>query len=313
MEELEKIDDLINKVYKGDLLSKEEFDKAFLKAKDILSKRENIAMIKTPMIICGCINAHFEELKDIFEICGSISEKKYLFLGDYVGRGWNGLSTFILLILYLIRYPNNITLLRGNHDSRTFSQMYGLYLECINKYNNKEEAEDIFNKINELFDLLQLAAVIDNKYFCIHGGLSPELKKIEEINNIERNKEIPKNGIITDLIWSDPKEEVNEYTPSEKGAGQFYGEKAVDNFLKENQNIEMIIRSHELVDNGYKYQFNNKLLTVFSAPNYAGRLDNIGSVLKINEKYEFEFVTINGHKPPVKTPPEENANSMQLA
>ena len=64
----------------------------------------------------------------------------------------------------------------------------------------------------------------------------------------------------------------------------------------------MIIRSHELVDNGYKYQFNNKLLTVFSAPNYAGRLDNIGSVLKINEKYEFEFVTINGHTPPVKTP-----------
>ena len=150
MEEIEKIDDLINKVYKGDLLSKEEFNKAFLKAKDILSKRENIAQIKTPIIICGCINAHFDELKDIFEICGSISEKKYLFLGDYVGRGWNGLSTFILLILYLIKCPNNITLLRGNHDSRTFSQMYGLYLECINKYNNKEEAEDIFNKINEL-------------------------------------------------------------------------------------------------------------------------------------------------------------------
>ena len=261
-----------------------------------MDKRENIAIIKSPLIICGCINAHFEELKDIFKICGNISETKYLFLGDYVGRGWNGLSTFILLILYLIKYPNNIVLLRGNHDSRTFSRMYGLYGECLKKYSNKDEAEDIFNMINELFDLLQLAAIADNKYFCIHGGLSPDLKNLEEINNLERKKEIPENGIITDLIWSDPKEEVDEYVPSEKGAGQFYGEKAVHNFLKENSNIEMIIRSHELVDNGYKYQFNNKLLTVFSAPNYGGRVGNTGSILKIDENSKFNFITLHEHK-----------------
>ena len=275
----------------------QDFNKVFFKAKEILNKRENIAILKTPLIICGCINAHFEELKDIFKICGNISENKYLFLGDYVGRGWNGLSTFILLILYLIKYPNNIILLRGNHDSRIFSKIYGLYNECFKKYNNKDEAQDIYNKINELFDLLQLAAIVDNKFFCIHGGLSPELKKIEEINILDRKKEIPENGIITDLIWSDPNEEVNEYFPSKKGVGQFYGEKAVNNFLKDNNNIEMIIRSHELVDNGYKYQFNNKLLTVFSAPDYAGRVDfNIGSVLKIDENYKFNFIKICGHK-----------------
>ena len=145
-------------------------------------------------------------------------------------------------------------LLRGNHDSRAFSNIYGLYNECFKKYSNKDEAQDIFNMINELFDLLQLAAIVDNKYFCVHGGLSPGLKKIEEINYLNRKKEIPENGIITDLIWSDPKEEVNDYVPSEKGAGKFYGEKAVNDFLKENCNIEMIIRSHELVENGYKYQ-----------------------------------------------------------
>ena len=203
----------------------------------------------------------------------------------------------MLLILYLIKYPNNITLLRGNHDSRIFSKMYGLYNECLKKIVKNDEAQDIYNKINELFDLLQLAAVVDNKYFCIHGGLSPELKKIEVLNNIESKKEIPENGIITDLIWSDPKEEINDYAPSKKGAGQFYGEKAVNDFLKENSNIEMIIRSHELVDNGYKYQFNKKLLTVFSAPDYGGRLGfNIGSVLKIDENYKFNFIKISGHK-----------------
>ena len=296
MDEIENIDELINKISNNGLLSKQDFKKVFLKAKDILGKRENIAIIKSPLIVCGCINAHFEELKDIFNICGNISETKYLFLGDYVGRGWNGLSTFILLILYLIKYPNNLVFLRGNHDSRTFSRMYGLYNECLQKYSNKYEAEDIYNMINELFDLLQLAAIVDNKYFCIHGGLSPDLKKLEEINKLERKKEIPENGIITDLIWSDPNEEVDEYVPSKKGAGQFYGEKAVQNFLKENSNIEMIIRSHELVDNGYKYQFNNKLLTVFSAPNYGERLDNIGSVLKIEENSKFNFITINNHE-----------------
>ena len=297
MNEIENIDELIIKIYKDELLSMQEFNKVFFKAKDILNKRENIAILKTPLIICGCINAHFEELKDIFKICGNISETKYLFLGDYVGRGWNGLSTFILLILYLIKYPNNIILLRGNHDSRIFSQIYGLYNECFKKYNNKDEAQDIYNKINELFDLLQLAAIIDNKLFCIHGGLSPQLKKIEEINILDRKKEIPENGIITDLIWSDPKEDVNEYLPSKKGVGQFYGEKAVNNFLKDNSNIEMIIRSHELVDNGYKYQFNNKLLTVFSAPDYGGRIGlNVGSVLKRDENYQFNFITIRGHQ-----------------
>ena len=296
MNEIENIDELIRKIYKGELLSMQEFNKVFFKAKEILDKRENIAILKTPLIICGCINAHFEELKDIFKICGNISETKYLFLGDYVGRGWNGLSTFMLLILYLIKYPNNITLLRGNHDSRIFSQMYGLYNECLKKIVKNDEAEDIYNKINELFDLLQLAAVVDNKYFCIHGGLSPELKKIEVLNNIERKKEIPENGIITDLIWSDPKEEVNDYAPSKKGAGQFYGEKAVNDFLKENSNIEMIIRSHELVDDGYKYHFNKKLLNVFSAHDYGGRLGNIGSVLKIDENYKFNFIKIMGHK-----------------
>ena len=175
--------------------------------------------------------------------------------------------------------------------------MYGLYDECLKKITKKDEGIEIYNKINELFDLLQLSAVIDNKYFCVHGGLSPELKKIEDLNNLERKNEIPEKGIITDLIWSDPKENINNFVPSAKGAGQFYGEKAVNDFIQENKNIEMIIRSHELVDNGYKYQFNNKLLTVFSAPDYGGRIGlNIGSVLKIDENYKFNFITIRGHK-----------------
>ena len=190
-----------------------------------------------------------------------------------------------------------MTLLRGNHDSRTFSRMYGLYNECLKNYCDKEEAEAVYNMINELFDLLQVAAIVDEKYFCVHGGLSPGLKRVGEINTFFRKEEIQEKGVITDLIWSDPKEDVIDYTPSKKGSGQFYGEKAVNDFLTENSKIKLIIRSHELVDNGYKYQFNKKLLTVFSAPDYGGREDfNVGSVLKIDGKGNFSFTQIYGHK-----------------
>ena len=295
MNNIENIDILIKKIRKGELLSISEFDKVFIKAKEILDKRDNIAILDSPITICGCINAHFEELKDIFRICGDVSKTQYLFLGDYVGKGFNSLSAFMLLILYLIKYPNNLTLLRGNHDSYIMSSMYGLHLECSNKYTSNNESDHIFKKINELFNLLQLAAVVDNKIFCIHGGLSPEFKKIEEINKIDRKKDIPREGIITDLIWSDPSEEIMEYSPSQKGAGQYYGETAVNDFIKENNNIEIIIRSHELVDEGYKYQFNNKLLTIFSAPAYVGCLDNIGMVLKIDENKNYNFIKISEH------------------
>ena len=289
------LEELIQKIEKNEVLPIKEFDIIFKKAKEILNKRENIAILKSPITICGCINAHFDELKDIFKICGEASNTQYLFLGDYVDKGWNGLSVVLLLMVLLVKYPSNIYLLRGNHDSRIMSEPFGFYNECIKKYSKPDEGKYIFEKINELFDLFQLAAVVDNKIFCVHGGLSPKIKKIEEINKIDRKLEIPREGIITDLIWSDPSEEIMEYSPSPKGAGQFYGEKAVNDFIKENNNISIIIRSHTSVMEGYQYQFNNKLLTIFSAPLYSGRIENIGAVLKIDENQNYNFIKINAH------------------
>lgn len=289
------LEELIQKIEKNEVLLIKEFDIIFNKLKEILNKRENIAILKTPINICGCINAHFEELKDIFKICGDASNTQYLFLGDYINKGFNSLSVVLLLMVLLVKYPNNITLLRGNHDSRMMSNPYGFYDECIKKYSQQDEGKYIFEKINELFDLFQLAAVIDNEIFCVHGGLSPKLKKIEEINSVDRKLEIPREGIITDLIWSDPSEEIVEYSPSPKGAGQLYGEKAVNDFIKENNNISIIIRSHTLVMEGYEYQFNKKLLTIFSAPLYSGRIENVGAVLKLDEKHNYNFIKIDAH------------------
>ena len=285
-------EELIQKIEKNEILQIKEFDIIFNKSKEILNKRENIAKLKAPITICGCINAHYEELKDIFKICGDASNTQYLFLGDYINKGWNSLSVVMLLMVLLAKYQSNITLLRGNHDSRMMSNPYGFYNECIKKYSKPDEGNYIFEKINELFDLFQLAAVIDNKIFCVHGGLSPKIKKIEEINQIDRKLEIPREGIIPDLIWSDPSLEIMEYSPSSKGAGQFYGEKAVNDFFQENNNLSIIIRSHTLVMEGYQYQFNNKLLTIFSAPLYAGRIENIGAVLKIDDKFNIKCIHI---------------------
>ena len=295
---IDNIDNIIEKIIKGEILPMKEFDKLYDKAKEILDKRSNIAILKSPITICGCINAHFEELKNIFKICGDVSNTQYLFLGDYVGRGKNHISTFLLIISLLIKNPNNIYLLRGNHDSRHMTIIWGLKDECFSKYKG-ENSKKIYQKICELFDLLQIAAIIDNKIFCVHGGLSPKFKKIEEIEKIDRKKEIydgeNENTLIKDLVWSNPSEEIMEYAADENnGVGILYGEKVVDDFLKENNNINLIIRSHECIDEGYKYIFNKKVLTLFSASNYIG-FNNIAIVLKIDEKNNFNFININEH------------------
>ena len=294
---IDNLDNIIEKIIKGEILPMTEFDKLYNKAKEILDKRSNIAILKSPITICGCINAHFEELKDIFNICGDVSNNQYLFLGDYVGRGKNNISTFLLIISLLIKFPNNIYLLRGNHDSRHMTITWGLKDECLKKYPG-DNSKQIYHKICELFDLLQIAAIIDNRIFCVHGGLSPKFKKIEEIEKIDRKKEIydgeNENTLIKDLVWSNPSEEIMEYVDTDNGIGILYGEKAVDDFLKENNNINLIIRSHECIDEGYKYLFNKKVLTIFSVPNYT-EFNNIATVLKIDEKNNFNFININEH------------------
>jgi hypothetical protein len=115
----------------------------------------------------------------VLSLCPNIDDNPQhtiLFLGDYVDRGPFGMEVLILLMAMKLKYKNNIFLLRGNHESRQMTQCFNFYEECCEKYN-----QDLYFCIMDVFDTLPLACVVDNKYFCVHGGISPQAIEIEKI------------------------------------------------------------------------------------------------------------------------------------
>jgi serine/threonine-protein phosphatase PP1 catalytic subunit len=196
-------------------------------------------------------------------------------------------------------YPENIYLLRGNHECPVINQMYGLLDECETRFGadlgtdngNNGIGRMVFDKINEVLCALPLAAIINKKIFCVHGGISPHLNKISDIDNINRFINIPDEGLICDLMWSDPAIMNNLWGVNSRGISCTYNTQAINNFLKNNK-LQLICRAHQLVSEGYKFFGNNKLITVFSAPNYCGNCGNDGSVMKINENLICSFIII---------------------
>jgi serine/threonine-protein phosphatase 4 catalytic subunit len=201
----------------------------------------------------------------------------YIFLGDYVDRGFHSVESFLLLLAIFVRYPCRITLLRGNHEARQTTQSYGFYDECVRKFGNA----NVWKLCTDLFDLFPIAAVIENQVFCVHGGLSPEIHSIEEISEIDRKCELPGSGAYCDLLWSDP-DDIVGFSASLRGAGFLFGGDAVKAFNEQNK-IKLICRAHQLMMDGYGYMFDEQLVTVWSAPNYCYRSGNIASVLEFDE------------------------------
>jgi len=204
-------------------------------------------------------------------------------MGDFVDRGFFSVETFLLLLALKVRYPDRIYLIRGNHESRQITQVYGFYDECLRKYGSA----NIWRFCCDVFDYLSLGAMIDGKIFCVHGGLSPSITSIDQIRSIDRKQEVPHEGAMCDLLWSDP-EEIEEWGLSPRGAGYVFGRKVAQTFLHAN-NIELIARAHQLVMEGYKKMFNDTVVTVWSAPNYCYRCGNVASILKLDENAASEF------------------------
>ncbi|KAB8364853.1 hypothetical protein FH972_024715 [Carpinus fangiana] len=210
--------------------------------------------------------------------------QNFIFLGDFVDRGYFSLETFTLLMCLKAKFPDRVTLVRGNHESRQITQVYGFYEECQQKYGNAS----VWKSCCQVFDFLALAAIVDGKVLCVHGGLSPEIRTLDQVRVVARAQEIPHEGAFCDLVWSDP-EEVDTWAISPRGAGWLFGDKVSSEFNHVN-GLNLIARAHQLVNEGYKYHFQDKdVVTVWSAPNYCYRCGNVASIMNVGEDLEPQF------------------------
>merc|ERR1719330_1457721 len=191
-------------------------------------QQDPVLELEAPLSIVGDVHGQFFDLLRLFENGGFPGDSNYLFLGDYVDRGKHSLEVIILLLIYKIKNPENFFMLRGNHECAAITRIYGFYDDCKKHYNIKtwkHFIEHVFNK-------LPFCAILDDKIFCVHGGLSPDLRSIEQIQAIQRPTDIPDGGLLCDFLWADPDKGIAGWAESERGVSYLFGPDVVSNFLK---------------------------------------------------------------------------------
>ena len=264
-------------VSESNLLSEEELKYLCNKSMEIFMQESSFLELTAPIIICGDIHGQYRDLIRLFDFGGSPQKKQYLFLGDYVDRGKNSIECISLLLAYKVKYPKNIYLLRGNHESEMINRTYGFYDECKRRYNLR-----IWKIFSDCFNWLPISALVNDKILCMHGGLSPDLQELNNIKQIIRPTEVPEQGLLCDLLWSDPEKDAEDWAPNNRGISVVFNEdlieKTIDKF-----DIDLICRAHQVVENGYEFFAQRKLVTVFSAPNYCGEFDNAGAFMTVNQ------------------------------
>ena len=285
------VDEIINKLlqsrkYKpGYKVQLEENEIKWLcyKSRDIFMSQPILLELEAPINICGDIPGQYYDMLRLFEYGGYPPESNYLFLGDYVDRGQQSIEAVCLLLAYKIKFPDNFFMTRGNHECASINRIYGFYDECKKRYSVK-----LWKIFTDCFNCLPVAALLDDRILCMHGGLSSELEKVEQIKNILRPSDVPEQGLLCDLLWSDPEETSERYGANDRGVSVTFGPKVVEEFLKKND-LDLICRAHQVVEEGYEFFAGRQLVTVFSAPNYCGEFDNSGAMMKIDENLICSF------------------------
>ena len=275
----------------------------------IIESQPMVLKVEAPAKIFGDIHGQYQDLMRFFDLYsapiegpgGDIDGQDYVFLGDYVDRGTHSLETICLLMALKIKYPNQIHLLRGNHEDRWINSQFGFKDECVARLNDDDSNPILFNKFNDLFDYLPLSAIINDTVLCIHGGIGSSITSIADIETIPRPLEVIhevndiRQQIVVDVLWSDPTDSDIEMgiqpnsTRDPTGVGNIvkFGPDRVDEFLNTN-NLSLILRAHECVMDGFERFAGGHLITVFSATDYCGRHKNAGAILFLTKNFQIK-------------------------
>ncbi|KAG0225044.1 3',5'-cyclic-nucleotide phosphodiesterase (PDEase) (3':5'-CNP) [Actinomortierella wolfii] len=278
---------LKNHFYREGRITEDQAIYILQKGTELLRKEPNLLEVDAPITVCGDIHGQYYDLMKLFEVGGNPADTRYLFLGDYVDRGYFSIECVLYLWALKIWYPDTLFLLRGNHECRHLTDYFTFKLECRHKY-----SERVYDACMESFCTLPLAAVMNKQFLCIHGGLSPELNTLDDLRQVNRFREPPTHGLMCDLLWADPLEEFGQEKTNEffvhnhvRGCSYFFSYHAACAFLERN-NLLSIIRAHEAQDAGYRMYRKTRatgfpsVMTIFSAPNYLDIYNNKAAVLK---------------------------------
>ncbi|KAG5857356.1 hypothetical protein ANANG_G00018600 [Anguilla anguilla] len=230
-----------------------------IKSREIFLSQPILLELEAPLKICGDIHGQYTDLLRLFE---------------YGGFPRSQLP---------IKYPENFFLLRGNHECASINRIYGFYDECKRRFNIK-----LWKTFTDCFNCLPIAAIIDEKIFCCHGGLSPDLQSMEQIRRIMRPTDVPDTGLLCDLLWSDPDKDVQGWGENDRGVSFTFGADVVSKFLNRHD-LDLICRAHQVVEDGYEFFAKRQLVTLFSAPNYCGEFDNAGGMMSVDESLMCSF------------------------
>jgi len=267
-------------------LHKKHAYQVLLEVKKVLETYPSLVDVPVPdgtfINVCGDTHGQYYDLLNIFEKFGYPSESNpYLFNGDFVDRGSFSLEVVLLLFTFKALYPNSLHMTRGNHETLNMNKVYGFEGEVKHKYDAK-----MFQLFTEVFHCLPLAYCLGSKVLVVHGGLfSRDDVTLDEIRKIDRRREPPDEGLMSEILWSDP-QAANGRSPSKRGIGLSFGPDVTANFLS-NNDLNLVVRSHEVKDEGYEVEANGKLITIFSAPNYCDQMGNKGALLKFDSSMQY--------------------------
>ena len=299
----------VNQIDRQFIFKKEDIIQLAQECKAIVEKQPIVLRVKAPVKVFGDFHGQYQDMMRFFDLWrgpteasqgGDIESYDYLFLGDYVDRGAHSLETICLLMALKVKYPGQIHLLRGNHEDGSINRVFGFAEECEERLDDEiDDQYSVFRSINNLFEWLPLAGVIDDRILCLHGGIGSTLNTLADIERIRRpvtvvhEVENIQQQLLIDILWSDPTDNDQEYgiqsdlarDPNETGFIVRYGPDRVEEFLRKNELI-MIVRGHECVMDGIERFAKGQLITLFSATDYCGKHKNAGAALFVQKNFE---------------------------